>query len=290
MEILTRYTIGDSIPKVIHQTYPCKIKLPAEIQKNIRQMCALNPSWEHRLYDDRDIESYIFTHYGENILSYYRRINYSYGAARADFFRYLLMYAEGGVYLDIKSSLTQSLDKIINSEDSYILSKWENPKLWAVHPELKHCDRGEYQQWHIITVSGHPFLREVIEQVIKNIQQYNLRIFYFGIGKKATLRCTGPVVYTQVIDKIKYSHNFREVNITRDYGFKYSIYNNSEHIYIFTKHYSRIRSPLIKPHDLKDLFFVIIFYISRYAKRIIRKLWSGYTRFRQKIGGIVVLE
>ena len=45
------------------------------------------------------IETLIRERLGSEIYGFYQRINPIYGAARADFFRYLLMYAQGGIYL-----------------------------------------------------------------------------------------------------------------------------------------------------------------------------------------------
>jgi mannosyltransferase OCH1-like enzyme len=266
---ITKYEMTRSIPRLIHQTCTCKKQLPEAIQENIRKMCDLNPDWEHRLYDDADIEAYILTHYDSEILRVYRRINSSYGAARADLFRYLLMYAEGGVYLDIKSTVTQPLDGVITLDDCYILSKWDNHETgahynWGMHPELTAYERGEYQQWHIITVAGHPFLRAVIESVIKNIQQYN--IVNDGVGRMAVLKCTGPITYTLAIEKLKSLHPYREVDIARDLGIIYSIYESSAQTerprsHLSGKHYSRMRSPLIKPRTCKEYRSILMFYM-----------------------------
>src|SRR4051794_34826120 len=98
-----------AIPRVIHQTYPIK-KLPAELNDNISRMMALNPSYRHMLYDDEYITHFIEREYGSRILSMYNLINPEYGAARADLFRYLLMYKDGGIYLDIKSRIVKPLD------------------------------------------------------------------------------------------------------------------------------------------------------------------------------------
>ncbi len=166
---LTYFEMGNFIPKVIHQTCPFKDRLPIEIKKNIRKIRQLNENWEYRLYDDADIETFILEHYDLEIFHVYQRINFCYGAVRADFFRYLLMYAKGGLYLDIKSSISRPLDDVVDITDRYILSKWKD-RPWGMHRELASFSGGEYQQWHIIAVAGHPFLREVIERVVGNIK------------------------------------------------------------------------------------------------------------------------
>ncbi|MCA3362157.1 MAG: hypothetical protein INF74_09420, partial [Roseomonas sp.] len=62
----------------------------------------MNPDWEYRLYEDADCERFIRENYDAETFKLFRSIHPDYGAARADFFRYLLLYRLGGVYLDIK--------------------------------------------------------------------------------------------------------------------------------------------------------------------------------------------
>lgn len=255
MTDLTNVEMGQRIPKVIHQTSRSKVALPIEIQENIRHILQLNQGWEHRLYDDADIEAFIRKHYGAEILRIYQKIDPSYGASRADFFRYLLIYAEGGVYLDIKSAITRPLDEVITPDDRYILSKWDNQPegkyfAWGIHPDVSACWRGEYQQWHVIAVAGHPFLRAVIERVIHNIQHYDATTT--GVGFMGVLRTTGPICYTLGIEDVKSLHPYREVEIEQDLGIEYSIYDtfaldlSRSHRHIFAKHYTELETPLIQ--------------------------------------------
>jgi|WetSurMetagenome_2_1015567.scaffolds.fasta_scaffold00566_10 hypothetical protein len=39
---LTKIEMGNHIPKVIHQIYPCKACLAKKIQENIRKICRIN--------------------------------------------------------------------------------------------------------------------------------------------------------------------------------------------------------------------------------------------------------
>ena len=274
---LPNFEMGNRIPKVIHQIFLSNYcdALPIEIQENIRKIKQLNRDWKHFLYYEADVEAIILKHYGLEVFQVYQSINFSYGAARADFFRYLLMYAEGGVYLDIKSSVTRPLDDVIASDDLYILSKWDNQHPdWGVHRELESFGHGEYQQWHIIAVAGHPFLRGVIERVINNIQQYN--IFNEGVGRRAVLRITGPVAYTLGIESVKSLHPFREIDIVQDFGFEYNIYEalaqNENHKHLFGKHYSKLRTPIVNKQVVKDYYEMILYNMWEYAKKIVRKL------------------
>ena len=130
-----------AIPKVIYQTYTTK-DLPLLLRENVARLKEINPDYHHELYDDTDIEWFIASRYGSDMLRTYRRINPRYGAARADLFRYLLIYKCGGVYLDIKSRTTRPLDEVLHPDDELLLSHWSNQPGedyagWGLHDELK---------------------------------------------------------------------------------------------------------------------------------------------------------
>lgn len=227
------------IPKKIFQLVADKNKIHPDFQENINFIKKMNPDWSYTLFDDQDIIDYIMLHYGQDILFIYNKINSKYGAAKADFFRYLLMYKEGGVYLDIKSSCILPLSSIILPEDEYILCHWDLPT--QVH-NIKNHD-GEFQQWHIICRPLHPFLYAVIEKVIDNILQYD--IHKTGVGKQAVIETTGPIAYTFAILPILSKYNHRIVDLAENIGLVYNNINGS-HRGLFSKpHYSKIREPVI---------------------------------------------
>ena len=91
-ELVPEMALGKEISRHIFQTYRAKTGLPHEIEQNIEHIKRLNPDYEYHLFDDEDIKAFILEHYGEVVWGYYQRIAPIYGAARADFFRYLLVY------------------------------------------------------------------------------------------------------------------------------------------------------------------------------------------------------
>jgi mannosyltransferase OCH1-like enzyme len=231
------------IPKMIHQTYPSRI-LPEEVEENIAALKTKNPGWEYRLYDDDDIERFIGTNYGEDVLGYYHRINPCYGVARADFFRYLLMYRQGGVYLDIKSTASQPLDEVVLPDDRLILSHWsEDFPYYGRHREFKHqIDGGEFQQWHIICAPGHTYLRQVIQFVMRNIDCYVRAIH--GTGHLGVWRVAGPIAYTMAILPLLPTNKHRIVASHKDIGLVYSYYKG-DHRNLFKANYRHITEPVV---------------------------------------------
>lgn len=139
-----------------------------------------------------------------------------YPAAKSDFFRYLVMYKEGGVYLDLKSSCSKSFDEIIYNDDELIICGWENEigqkyQGYGINKHLKHLKNGEYQQWNIICKPNSPFLKAVIEEVTHRIKQYTPMKYH--VGRKGVLNTTGPVPYSIPL-QLKMS--FDKINLNID--------------------------------------------------------------------------
>nr|WP_249222879.1 glycosyltransferase [Noviherbaspirillum sp. L7-7A] len=236
--------------------------MPVELQGNIEKIRSLNPDWTHKLYDDSDIIQFIEEYYDSHVLRYFLKIDRKYGAARADLFRYLLIYKIGGIYLDIKASAEIPLNTVLHADDSFILSQWNDSgqfKQWGTHYDLAHVDGGEFQQWHIAAKPGHPFLKAVIESVLANIDRYNSSLH--GTGKTGVIKLTGPVAYTAAIAPLLNLHPHRLLKDHREIGLLYSVYNdesgeriNEVHKTSFHSHYSGLTHPIVIPTMKKRAF------------------------------------
>lgn len=92
------------IPKIIHQTFFSKEKVPQKVYDNIRKYA---PEYEHRVYDDTDCINFLTEHYTEDHVKRFKFLKQ--GAHKADLFRYCVLYKFGGVYLDIKTQLIEPM-------------------------------------------------------------------------------------------------------------------------------------------------------------------------------------
>jgi hypothetical protein len=267
--------MGREIPKLIHQTNSHR-DLPPEVVRNMAAMRLLNPGWTHNFYDDDDRVAFIRNEYGPQVLDYYLRIGKEYGAARADLFRYLALYRLGGVYLDLKSGASRPFDEVLLPDDAYLLSQWRNENGtnfagWGIHPELRKIPGGEYQQWFIIAVPGHPFLRSVIERVLGNIDHYIPGLH--RTGAHAVFRVTGPIAYSLAIAPLVTSAPCRLVDAERDLGLIYNIFSNlgpQGHKQIFKSHYAELKSSLIKVGPVKRAIFAVYKLIAKIYKALVR--------------------
>jgi mannosyltransferase OCH1-like enzyme len=238
------------IPKIIHQTYHAP-PWPEELHANVARLKATNPAWEHRFHDYDARREFIGEVYGEDVLALYDSIDPMYGAAKADVFRYLLLYKQGGLYLDMKSSTERDLDEVVRADDSYLLATWRNDKHdewlgWGQHPELSAFPYGELQQWHIAAAPGHPFLKAVIEVVLTNLQKYLSGLH--GTGAHAVWRVTGPIAYTLAIEPMRAQHPHRVVDSKYEMGLVYSVFDSDTsrtHEKLFP-HYASLKSSLVQ--------------------------------------------
>tara|TARA_A100001015_G_C15002764_1_gene719292 strand:+ start:441 stop:1214 length:774 start_codon:yes stop_codon:yes gene_type:complete len=246
--------IPNFIPKKIFQTYSSFDEIDPLMKENIKKIQQEHKDWEYHFYSHKDVESFILKFYGKKYLNSYLQIDPDYGPARADLFRYLLLFKFGGVYLDTKTGLNKNLNEIIKVNDRYIISHWgkSHPE-WGIYPELG--EEGEYQQWFIICEPLHPFLGLTIANVIDNIKSYSAE--RFGVGKLGVLRTTGPIPYTFSILKLIDLYHHRQID-SESAGLQYSIFDEKEkkmeHVWHFKKkHYIFLTKPVIRYEESDEI-------------------------------------
>lgn len=237
------------IPKVIHQTFPSLSRLTPDLIENVEALKAMNPGWQHVMHTDECIVRYIQKHFDAEVLAAYQSINLLYGAARADFFRYLLIYNEGGVYLDIKSGALTPLDSFIQPSDELLLSHWNNQPGQTFEGWGRHTDDGvasELQNWHLIARPKHPLIEAAVQSVLKNIRTYSMR--RHGVGKFGVLRTTGPLAYSKALLPLLNQHPHRLFD-SESAGLVYSVIahqpGKQSHKSLFRQHYTRLKLPLV---------------------------------------------
>lgn len=162
------------IPKNIFQTFKTK-ELPWLTRFHIKRMLKRNPEYTYHFYDDDKILDFFKSEFPEEYFKAFKSLTI--GAAKADFFRYAILYKKGGIYLDIDCKLVSRFEKFINDDDQAIISKER--------------DGRDYTQWALIFAPHHPFLEKTLEICLDNIRNHK-----FPNDVHAT---TGPQVYTQGI-------------------------------------------------------------------------------------------
>ena len=235
---------GYKIPNIIHQTFISNV-LPVEITKiiaNNKKMCS---NCEFKFYDDADCDNFIKTNFDIKVYTAFKSINPVYGAMKADFFRYCILYKKGGIYLDIKSVIKVPIFKIIKKNDICILDLPRN----NLEPWRKH--NPTHEQWLLMFAPNHPYLLEMINTMVQNISnKYVPKIPNFILNtKQKILNVTGPDAFTKVVNTIKNKkgglHRCANYNLFSSINILGSNYKKiySQH---GKKHYSEYNEPLYK--------------------------------------------
>lgn len=190
------------IPKIIHQTYSEWDNIPYNVKQIIEDNRKMNKKWKYMFYSNKEIDTYIKKNESDYVYSAFKKINPKFGASLADFFRYVVMYHSGGVYMDIKSKCVVPLDICVHHNKLQV-------SFWTKHSNYSDCNQyhvckltdtknREITQMALIFPKKHPLMRKVIDTMVEGI--YNYKETDLLISDKV-LYTTGPWLYTKVVAK-----------------------------------------------------------------------------------------
>lgn len=164
------------IPKIIYQTWKTH-ELHSNCIRVRNQIQALNPEYEMKLFNDIEIDLFIKDNFDDTIYSCFKKLKI--GAAKADFWRYCVLFINGGVYLDMDSEIIRPLKELIKGDEQCIISREGNP--------------GIFVNWLMMFDKGHPILWSAIQKCCHNITH---KI------SPSILALTGPLILTSAINEI----------------------------------------------------------------------------------------
>jgi len=113
-------TRAQAVPRRIYQTNK-SANVSKKTLDNVRHMLSINPEWSYHFYDDARCELFFEEHaattlaFAGDVMSAWRRLKA--GAAKADFWRYCVLYTYGGLYLDLDSGINRPLDDLLTASD-----------------------------------------------------------------------------------------------------------------------------------------------------------------------------
>lgn len=185
-----------SIPKIINKVYiNDSMEMPSmldlDLQKVHKSWKTLNPDYIIKYWSGKDCEKYLSDHFPEIFSQTFKALTpYAY---KCDFFRYCLIYNEGGWYSDWKQELLMPLDQM--KED--IVLFWDKGNPFSTQNDCI-CD-GFFG-----SIAKHKILKTVIDLII-----YNVKNNYYG---NSPLDPTGPCVFgkafkiNNISDNILFGH------------------------------------------------------------------------------------
>lgn len=142
------------IPKTIYQTWKTQ-SLPEKVSKIHKKFKKLNKDYNHIIYTDEQMNDYINSNVDKEIASVYWKMKHI--VAKADIWRYSILFNEGGIYVDIDSSITGSLDGLIKEEDNAIISAETNRDLFV--------------QWALVFEKKHVILENTLNNILRDVYE-----------------------------------------------------------------------------------------------------------------------
>lgn len=140
-----------SIPKVIYQVFiGFNPDVHFIVQDKIRKMFQYNPHYEHVFVtEEEQMVNFIKKNYDNYYLTCYEKLKNL--GSKIDFFKYLILYKNGGIYLDISMHTIDDLDLIVKNYSTISVSN------------------KSYSDSILIFSENHPILNMVISLMIKYI-------------------------------------------------------------------------------------------------------------------------
>src|SRR5699024_237919 len=142
-----------------------------------------NPQMRYEVITDSNEMTYVEEHFGPDgvnrpdIVEFYRNVKLP--IIKADLLRYMILYAEGGVYADIDVEALKPFHRFLperHNEEEYDLVvgiEVDEPQ-FKDHPILGQKSQS-FCQWTIIAKPRHPVMLRLVENIMK---------WYKGVAKK----------------------------------------------------------------------------------------------------------
>jgi mannosyltransferase OCH1-like enzyme len=186
-----------NIPKIIHQIWFQGVnELPVKYKPHIKLLKQLNPNWKYILWDEKQIENILQTYYMEYYDLYK---NFHYMHQKIDFFKYIILYHMGGIYVDMDVIAIKPFDGLIRKfpRAQLIVSTMPINKLIGFVLTGTSC---MINNGTILSVPHHEFLLKLLQE-IKKYTAYDWSMTKFT---KIT-NTTGPKMFSYMVNKNKHS-------------------------------------------------------------------------------------
>lgn len=206
------------IPKLIWQT--SKDPFDREVMKYTRFWRINHPSYSHAVLDDEQSKALVISSFGDSSVS---KISQAYTmmplpVLKADFFRYLVLLAKGGIYSDIDTAPLKHINNWIPRE----YRKRNIRLIVGIEADPDRPDWNDYYarrvqfcQWTIAAAPGHPILWELVRRITDETWKLHDSKKLSKNGE-SVMEWTGPGIWTDAImDYLNWQYGpFSVENIT----------------------------------------------------------------------------
>lgn len=203
---------GSTFPQKIWQTWKTD-PLMFGIRDTVRAMTWLekNPHMRYEVITDGSDLTYIEHHFGPegfnrpDIVDFYRSINLP--IIKADLLRYMIMYAEGGIYADIDVEAIKPFHRFFperhdEKDFDLIVGVEVDEPTFRDHPILGQKSQS-FCQWTIISKPQQPVMLRLVENIMtwmkKIAKQQRVPLSEVELDFDQVLTGTGPSAFTKAI-------------------------------------------------------------------------------------------
>ncbi|KAL2022903.1 hypothetical protein VTK56DRAFT_4434 [Thermocarpiscus australiensis] len=206
--------VRSEFPRKIWQTWKVNpLKFEERDLNTARTWLAKNPDYRYEVLTDDSAMRYVEWHFGPDgfnrpdIVNFYRDVKAQ--IVKADLLRYLIMYAEGGVYADIDVEALKPVSKFIPERynhkdiDMVVGVEIDEPD-WKDHPILGPKSRS-FCQWTFMCKPQLPVMMRLIEQIMTWLNEVaneqGVSIGDVKLDFDQIISGTGPSAFTNAIMK-----------------------------------------------------------------------------------------
>ena len=108
----------DHFPKIIHQIWiQGEDKIPTKYYPNIQKIKSLHSNWNYKLWDHNKIVNLLETN--QKLIQTYNKLKYMH--LKIDFAKYVILYYEGGIYIDMDATFIKPIDELLDKYIEYDL-------------------------------------------------------------------------------------------------------------------------------------------------------------------------
>ena len=188
-----------AIPRIIHQTFKSE-DIPLEYSRYRENLISLHPGWEYKFYDDSACRKAVMKYFPEFLPIY----DHATVIQKTDIFRVIVVYGEGGFYLDMDVECLNPLDDLC--EFRCVFGE-ELTLTEEVTERLGHRDRLRVANYMFGSEPGHPFLLHILRKMAEESRREILT-------EDDVLESTGPGLVTTVYHDCK--EKLRDVVLLRN--------------------------------------------------------------------------
>jgi mannosyltransferase OCH1-like enzyme len=171
-----------------------------EISPESQTWIDMNPEYTYTIYDDADADEFVKTNFSPDIYEVYS--NMPKVILKADFFRYLVLYAKGGTYADVDTRCLKKIDDWTDGKKNIrmivgIEADVQDRKDWCEW----FARRVQLVQWSMSSVAYHPAMKAVVDRIMRHSTSF-MRRLEIAKAKGEHLNImdwTGPGVWTDAI-------------------------------------------------------------------------------------------